>query len=79
MRIRMRAKCRQEAVLSQIAKLEMAMRSKRSNALEMCDRARQRGEHGNRAYWSGLAEGYRQTADQISELYFRSADVFGTL
>jgi hypothetical protein len=60
---------RGEAVLTLIAKMEASLRDERRRALRSSDDARRRGEHGNRAYWSGLAEGYRHAADVALQNY----------
>ena len=60
---------RGESILTLLAKLETSLKDSHRRALLTSDAARRRGEHGNRAYWSGLAEGYRHTADLVSEHY----------
>jgi len=67
---------REEAVLSAIAKVEMALRDQASKSALVSDQERQKGNHGNRAYWSGFAQGQRRSADLVSELYQRTLEAF---
>jgi hypothetical protein len=60
---------RAEAALTELAKLETSLRSERRRAIKVSDEARRAGQHGNRAYWSGLAEGYRHSADVVAATY----------
>jgi hypothetical protein len=69
---------RAEAVLAALSKLEMSLREERLAALRVADEARRRGEHGNRAYWSGLGEGYRHSADNVLQLYERVRALYRT-
>lgn len=70
------ARKRQEVVLSAIAKLEMALRDQAGNSLQVSNQERQKGHHGNRAYWSGFAQGQLRSADLVAELYQQVLDAF---
>jgi hypothetical protein len=60
---------RSEAVLSLLAKLESRLREHREAALRASDDARRLGQHGNRAYWSGVGEGHRHAAESVAVTY----------
>ena len=68
---------RREVVLSAVAKLERDLRARATKSVQVSDQERQKGNHGNRAYWSGFAEGERHAAKLVDALYHQLLDALG--